>query len=183
MTRGIEAFYRLWRACPPQPPWLWQSLEPLIVIILLLLFKQSPRHSRKPRGNKLCTKTPHQAVEVCSPCKEGTGKAGKASNEEDDVKQIHDAIEAWRTDETPLIRILSQRNNEQRQTFKMKYKEKYRKVNIPNTILPYVYNPITTQNFNVSYTMRNKHIHPCLYCEVKTSKNIILLKEKLNLAL
>ncbi|CAH1792273.1 unnamed protein product [Owenia fusiformis] len=68
-----------------------------------------------------------QSKDKEEPKTSGTIKPASKFNVDSDVKDIHDAIQGWGTNEGPLIQILSGRSNEQRQEIKKKYQEKYEK--------------------------------------------------------
>ena len=83
-----------------------------------LFLKQSPRHLRKAGDGKSPRQTTNQ----------GNTKKQKIKLDENDIRNIHDAIKGWKTNQEPLTKILTEKNNQQRQNLQVQYKDKYGKV-------------------------------------------------------
>ena len=83
-----------------------------------MFLKQSPRHLRKARDGK----SPRQAANQRNTKKE------KIKLDENYIRNIHEAIKGWKTNEETLTKILTENNNHQRQNLQVQYKDKYGKV-------------------------------------------------------
>lgn len=112
-----------------------------------------PKKAPPKRPNQASKKVPSKNNPLAQPtkkpyvvqqAKKGKGQGGtvqpsKAFAVDSDVKNIHEAMEGFGTNEGPLIEILANRSNAQRQQIRKKYMETYKKVRECEPYSPFTY--------------------------------------------